>query len=216
MRTIILADNQEITNAGIRYLCAQTGGWETIRQAGNRKELVELLSAAPDAVVVLDYTLFDFTGIEELLIVSQRFPLSDWILFSDELSPHVILQVAFGSEACSIVLKDCPLEEIEASLRLAAQSERYLCRRIANFLANKKPVSGTSERPQLTPAEWEILKLLALGKTTKEIAEERFSSTHTIATHRKNIFRKLEVNNVHEATKYALRAGIIDLTEYCI
>ena len=57
---------------------------------------------------------------------------------------------------------------------------------------------------------------IALGMTTKEIAEKRFSSFHTVNTHRKNIFRKLGVNNVHEATKYALRAGLIDSAEYYI
>jgi DNA-binding NarL/FixJ family response regulator len=68
----------------------------------------------------------------------------------------------------------------------------------------------------LTTTEKEILHLLALGKTTKEIAADRFSSSHTITTHRKNIFRKLQVNSVYEATKYALRAGIIDSAEYYI
>jgi DNA-binding NarL/FixJ family response regulator len=52
--------------------------------------------------------------------------------------------------------------------------------------------------------------MIALGKSVKEIAEERISSVHTITTHKKNIFRKLEVNNVFEATKYALRSGLID------
>ena len=60
----------------------------------------------------------------------------------------------------------------------------------------------------------EIRKVL--GMTTKEIAEKRFSSFHTVNTHRKNIFRKLNVNNVHEATKYALRAGLVDTAEYYI
>ena len=69
---------------------------------------------------------------------------------------------------------------------------------------------------KLTKTETEILKCIALGMTTKEIAERRFSSFHTINTHRKNIFRKLGVNNVHEATKYALRAGLIDSAEYYI
>lgn len=68
----------------------------------------------------------------------------------------------------------------------------------------------------LTKTETEILKDIALGMTTKEIAEKRFSSFHTVNTHRKNIFRKLGVNNVHEATKYALRAGLVDSAEYYI
>ena len=72
------------------------------------------------------------------------------------------------------------------------------------------------ERVKLTKTETEVLKEIALGFTTREIAERRFSSFHTVNTHRKNIFRKLGVNTVHEATKYALRAGLVDAAEYYI
>ena len=68
----------------------------------------------------------------------------------------------------------------------------------------------------LTPTEIEILKLIAHGKTVKEIATLRHSSIHTITTHKKNLFRKLEVTNVYEATKYALRAGLVEMMEYYI
>ncbi|MDR1918528.1 MAG: response regulator transcription factor [Tannerellaceae bacterium] len=217
MRTIILADNQDITKLGIRYLCDQIPGTWTLQQAGNKKALIQLLSVSPDAVVVLDYTLFDLSGVEELLILHDRFHPADWVLFCEDLSLDFIQQITFNTEAFSILLKDCPQEEIELTLRLAIlRSERYICHRVANLLLNKKHSLDLNERPLLTSTEWEILKLIALGKTTKEIAEERFSSTHTITTHRKNIFRKLGVNNVHEATKYALRAGIVDLAEYYI
>ena len=68
----------------------------------------------------------------------------------------------------------------------------------------------------MTPTEREVLRLIASGKTVKEIAALRNSSVHTIITHKKNLFRKLEVNNVYEATKYALKAGLIELVEYYI
>ena len=77
-------------------------------------------------------------------------------------------------------------------------------------------VSHSSEDVKLTPTELEILKDIALGMTTREIAEKRFSSFHTVNTHRKNIFRKIGVNTVHEATRYALRAGLVDAAEYYI
>jgi DNA-binding NarL/FixJ family response regulator len=216
LRTIILADNQDITKTGLGYLCSRLPGTWTIQQAGNKKVLIQLLSASLDTVVILDYTLFDLSGVEELLILNDRFH-PDWILFSEDLSMDFIQRVTLNNESFSIILKDCSLDEIEIALRLAIlRSERYLCHRVTNLLANKKHSSDFDDRPILTSTEWEILKLIALGKTTKEIAEERFSSTHTITTHRKNIFRKLDVNNVHEATKYALRAGIVDLAEYYI
>ena len=61
-----------------------------------------------------------------------------------------------------------------------------------------------------------ILKEIATGKTTKEIAADKCLSFHTVNTHRKNIFRKLNVNNVHEAIKVAIRSGLVDIAEYYI
>ena len=73
------------------------------------------------------------------------------------------------------------------------------------------------EKPDLlTATETEIVRAIAQGKTTKEIAADRFSSVHTITTHRKNIFRKLGVNTAHEVTRYALRAGLLDPSEFYI
>lgn len=69
---------------------------------------------------------------------------------------------------------------------------------------------------KLTPSEREILRLIALGHTVKEIAAMRHNSEYTITTHKKNIFGKLGVTNAHDATKYALRTGLIDLVEYYI
>lgn len=83
------------------------------------------------------------------------------------------------------------------------------------LLAPPTPLE-TFEEVKLTKTETEILIDIANGMTTKEIAEKRFSSFHTVNTHRKNIFRKLSVNNVHEATKYALKAGLVDSAEYYI
>lgn len=216
MKTILLADNQDITRIGILYLCHKIPDIVRIEEVANRKQLFSALTACPEAIVILDYTLFDLLSVDELLIIQARFKRAAWILFSEDLSEDFIRRVVFSSETCSIVMKDAPQAEIEASLQCALRSERFICYRITNFLYNRKRGLEIRERPVLTTAEREILKLIALGKTTKEIAGERFSSIHTITTHRKNIFRKLDVNNVHEATKYALRAGIIDAAEYYI
>ena len=132
------------------------------------------------------------------------------------MSDDFIRRIVFSSSAFSILLKDSSLDEIEAALQSTLHSERFICQRIHHLLHDKKAIREPGEHPVLTATEQEILKAIALGKTTREIAAERFSSVHTITTHRKNIFRKLEVNNVHEATKYALRAGIVDSAEYYI
>lgn len=215
MRTLVIADNQDITKAGILYLTDKMPEVSLVTEAADKKELLRLLVRYPDAVVLLDYTLFDLNSADELIILQERFKRISWILFSEELSEDFIRRIIFSSETFSIVLKDSFLEEIRTAIFSAFRSQRFICNRINNLLSDRK-AGQQKEHPVLTSTETEILKSIALGKTTKEIAAERFSSIHTITTHRKNIFRKLEVNNLHEATRYALRAGIIDSAEYYI
>ena len=215
MRTLVIADNQDITKAGILYLTDKMPEVGLVTEAADKKEVLRLLVRYPDAVVLLDYTLFDLNSADELIILQERFKRISWILFSEELSEDFIRRIIFSSETFSIVLKDSFLEEIRMAIFSAFRSQRFICNRINNLLSDRK-TGLQKEHPVLTSTETEILKSIALGKTTKEIAAERFSSIHTITTHRKNIFRKIEVNNLHEATRYALRAGIIDSAEYYI
>lgn len=190
------------------------GGFSAPKEGSSQKELTHLLIAYPEAIVVLDYTLLD-TSADYLLILQERFKAAHFILFSDSLSEDFLRRMVFSGTSFSVVMKDAPMAEIEEGLRKAKQHIPYICTRIAWQLQHKEETKEELVSP-LTATEREILKLMALGKTTKEIAAERFLSVYTVMTHRKNIFRKLEVNNVHEATKYALRAGIVDAVEYYI
>lgn len=181
--------------------------------AEDKASLTELLKKEKDCVVILDYTLFDIADVEELLIMGQRFTSTQWILFSEDLSRDFIGRIVAESHAFGIVMKDSTLTEIRDAIDFAMQGKRYICQRMAELLITPPQ---SEEHARLTKTETEILRSIALGMTTKEIAEQRFASFHTINTHRKNIFRKLAVNNAHEATKYALRAGLIDSAEYFI
>ena len=208
----ILADNQDITRAGLMYLCEKLE--VNYQQAPDKTELIEQLKAHNDTVVILDYTLFDINDIDELEILHERFPLVHWVLFSFELSTDFVHRAIAIGPQFSVLLKDSPLAEIREYIRYAMTHQRYICQRMAEILL--APVVQSSDELKLTKTETEILKDIALGMTTREIADKRFSSFHTVNTHRKNIFRKLGVNNAHEATKYALRAGLVDSAEYYI
>lgn len=209
-----LADRQGITRAGLMYVIGQMEGC-CCKYVEDKCELLQVLSCDEASVVVLDYTLFDFNDQAELLIVSQRFPLVHWVLFSEDLSVDFAHQMVVASNVFGIVMKESPLQEIRDALQYAASGRRFICQRMAEMLLTPN-TSSSDDMVKLTKTETEILKCIALGMTTKEIAEKRFSSFHTINTHRKNIFRKLGVNNAHEATKYALRAGLVDSAEYYI
>ena len=214
MGKYILADNQELTRLALISLIKQNEE-NTLYVATDKAGLVELLKEHEDAIVLLDFTLFDFADADQLLIVGERFALSQWILISDDLTPTFIRQMVYSSHQFSIVFKDGPLNEVREALQTVSRHQRYISQRALEVIINQQQVE--EERPSiLTETETEIVKAIAQGKSTKEIAAERFSSVHTITTHRKNIFRKLGVNTAHEVVKYALRAGLIDSSEFYI
>ena len=217
MRNIILADNQDISNAGWHYILQKQYGITDVTEVTEKKDLVGLLINNSDSLVILDYTLFDFESVNELLILQARFEKTDWILFSDELSDDFVRNLLFNTHSFSVLMKDSGKDEISSALKEALKGNRYICNHVSNILLDSTKKSQKNNLKQiLTVTEQEILKEMALGRTTKEIAAQRYVSAHTIMTHRKNIFRKIEVNNVHEATKYAMRAGIVDMAEYYI
>ena len=197
------------------FLLSKQKDTALLLEADNKAELIQQLRLHPEAVVILDYTLFDFTGADELIVLHERFKTADWLL-----SVGFLRQVLFSSMAFGVVLKDNSKEEILTALQCASRKERFICNHVSNLLLSGNNQSAaphpTLQNALLTPAERSILKEIALEKTTKEIAAERNLSFHTVNSHRKNIFRKLNVNNAYEATKYAMKAGIVDLVEYYI
>ena len=212
-KRFIISDNQELTATAIKHLIPQHSDAESL-QANDKAQLISLLSENADSAVVLDFTLFDFADIDSLLIVSERFPQASWVLIADEMSEQLIRRATVESKVMSIVFKECPLLEINDALNAASQGQRYLCPKALEILLSH--TGATDSHELLTATEMEIAKAIAQGKSTKEIAAERFSSVHTITTHRKNIFRKLGVNTAHEVMRYALRAGWIDSAEFYI
>ena len=214
MGKFILADNQELTRFALESLLKKDEE-NVVYKASDKAGLVELLKEHESAVVILDYTLFDFSDEDQLLIVAERFSLSDWILVSEELTPRFLRRMVYSSHQFSIIFKDGPLQEVREALEAAGRHQRFISQRALEVIISQH--NEEEEQPSvLTATEVEIVKAIAQGKTTKEIANERFSSIHTITTHRKNIFRKLGINTAHEVVKYALRAGLIDSSEFYI
>lgn len=212
MAKYILADNRELTRFALENLIRQKEGM--VYKTSNKAGLVELLKEHENAIVLLDYTLFDFADVDQLLIVGERFALSQWILISEDLTPAFLRRVVYSSHQFSIVFKDEPLSSVREALQAASNHKRFFSQKALETIISHQE---EEERPSiLTETEIEIVKAIAQGKTTKVIAEERFSSIHTINTHRKNIFRKLKINTAHEVVKYALRAGLIDSSEFYI
>lgn len=215
MSKYILADNQELTRLALETLIKQVDNENEVFKTTDKSGIIGLLREHTDATVVLDYTLLDFSGEEQLLIIAERFADARWIIISEELTPSFMRRVIFSSHRFNILFKDCTQWEVTEALKTAAEGGRYVAQRVMETIITEQQ-NKTQVPDLLTVTETEIVKSIAQGKTTKEIAAERFLSIHTITTHRKNIFRKLGVNTAHEVVKYALRAGLVDSNEFYI
>lgn len=213
MKKYILADNQELTCYALQSLLGHDEQNQIFRST-DKAGLLQLLKEHESAVVILDYTLFDFNDVESLIITSERFAMASWVLVSEELTKEFLQKTVYASHAFSVVFKDEPMRVIREAIQAAADSKRYVSQQAMEVILSQAPEQQVPN--VLTLTETEVAKAIALGKTTKEIATERLSSIHTINTHRKNIFRKLDINTAHELTRYALRAGWIDASEFCI
>ena len=189
-RTLILADNQDITRRGMQALavteCASL--FSTVTEADSRSELTRALLADPEAVAVIDYTLFDCTE-SQLSALKERFPRAPFILFCDSLNQELTRRLVFSQALFCMLPKDSSLKEIRECLTEATEGRPYLTGKVAAWL--KQSGKTTDAVSPLTTTEKEILRAMALGKSTKDIASERFLSIYTVMTHRKNIFRKL-------------------------
>lgn len=214
MRQYIIADNQYITRAGLISILKEMDDHAFIVEVSNYNNLQTSLRDEPRSLVVVDYSLFDFLSINHFLNMKSGAKESSWLLFSHELEEHFLRQTLLADPSFSVVLKQSKGGQIKEALTQASVGEVYWCDFAESVM--KMPVARERMPDQLTVSEKNILREIALGKTTKEIAYERNLSFHTVNTHRRNIYQKLEVNSVNEATRFALQAGLIDLMEYYI
>lgn len=218
MLYIGIIDGQEITKYAFKHILGSVVNVTLeIYDLSNLSDLRQFLSAQQEGVVIIDpYCSTLENQIEQLVLMRDQFESSSWLLTFKELNESWLKQfLGNKKKQFNILFKDDAIASIQEGLLKTINSEEYLSPRITDKLQEHERSIKTVEQV-LTNSEREILKEIAYGKMTKEIAADRNISTHTVVTHRKNIFKKLGVNNVHDATRYAIRAGIITVNEYYI
>lgn len=213
-RTIIIADNQDITRLGLRHIISLHHDDAEVMEAGITGEVEELVTRLPDAVVIIDPVLMGYRATDDIITLAHNNKDVQWVIFSNDIS-DMATQRFSSMQNISILLKSCHQDEITSGIVLALTHQRFICHRLMDILLNGSH-SAQDPLTELSATEKEILRLTAMGKTVKEIANKRNSSAHTITTHKRNIFRKLKVNTSYEATMVAAKAGLIDLIEYYI
>ena len=215
--TILLADNQALTNEGLKSIVGSIDCYGIASFAATKFELFELLHQASPSIIIIDPDqVKDFTT-SNLKELTNVFPVSKIMVLTSNANKDFILTVlSFG--ITHFVLKTCSKDEFLNALIGITNNENYLCKHAIEMLLSKNSSSNVSNEKEnaLTKKEIEITRLVALGLSTKSIATRSFLSVHTVNTHRRNILKKLGFSNTSELVLYALKSGIAETIEYHI
>lgn len=211
---ILLADDHKIMREGLKFLIQNQPGMDVVAEACHGEEAIEkAVKISPD-IVVMDVNMSNLDGIEATRIIKQRKPEIKVMALSAHLEKNVIEQI-LKSGASAYIHKESAFNEFIAAIDTVYNSnETYLCLRTRNILIQNYVTSlrnGSDDQSSLNGKEIEIVRMLANGKTTKEIAFEMDISPKTIDAYRREIMAKLGVDNLASLIKFAIKEGIIVL-----
>jgi len=216
MISIILVDNHTIIRDGLRRLLEEESDIEIVGEADNGREAVKIaLEKKPD-IVIMDVAMQEMNGIE----ATRQIKKEDSDIKVIALSMHSERQIVIGflkAGASGYLLKDSESIELVEAIHKVYLGRSYFSQQISDIvlqeLSDVKKDTEEIGGAVLTNRENEILQLIAEGNSVKRIAEVLFISPKTVNSHRANIMEKLNIHNIPELTKYAIKAGLTSLDD---
>jgi DNA-binding NarL/FixJ family response regulator len=202
---VVLADDQDLVRAGLRSLLNGMPDVRVLAEVRNGQELLDLLEHVHPDVVITDLNMPGVDGIAAVTQIHARYPQLRVIVVSMRDDAEAMKR-AVAAGACGYVRKDAPDFELEMALRSVVATGSYFGSDVAARLL--EPTEPTVE-DLLTERQVEILKLLATGRSSKEIAFELGLSSKTVDVHRTRIMERLGVRDVASLTLYAVRRGLV-------
>ncbi len=216
LHNIIIADNQFLISESLKKLLADEFSIHESRTVKNKQDLLEALNQKPDSLLIMDPDQIDLDDFSEIRKILLDYSSCMVLVLTNSLSKNE-LSALNAAGIKNILLKTADRDEILMAFRSVLSGKKYYCQEVLDMFTEIHQEKGIiKENNSLTGSEIEIVRYIAEGFTTKQIAVHKHISYHTVMTHRKNIFRKLNVNNASELVMYAIRAGIIDTIEYHI
>ncbi len=204
--TVVLVDDHAVVRGALRSLLE---GQEDLEVVGEAEDLASARVAVADAapnVLVLDVNLPDGLAVDRVAELRESAPDTQIVLLTMERDLSLARRALDGG-ALGYLFKDAAHLELIEAVRAAAAGRRYVPAAVAAGMA-KAPEEG--ERATLSPRETEVLRLMALGHTNREIGEQLELSIRTVETHRAHVQQKLGLTTRPELTRYALDHGLLD------
>jgi two-component system response regulator NreC len=206
---VVLVDDHAVVRSGLRLLLDKQEDIEVVGEAGNAKDAVFRARALKPDVILLDVVMPGESGIEVLPKLLKESPDTNVLVLSMQDDPSYVRE-AFGAGASGYVLKEAADEEVVSAVREIANGGRYVHPALgARLVAAEAQERAAAEADPLSDREREVLRLLALGHTNQEIAEQLYISVRTAESHRAHIMQKLRLSTRAELVRYALSQGLL-------
>jgi DNA-binding NarL/FixJ family response regulator len=213
---IVIADSQFLIVESLERLIKEENRYILCGKADSRYNLIKLLQLNLPDLLITDINLIDYDSPDDLKSLTKDYKNLSVLILTNQLT-HGELGKLLKSGIKNISLKTDERKDLLLSIEMAVKKRKKFSDQILDMIIELSENKNTStEISGLTQSEIEIVKLIADGHSTKDIALKKHISFHTVMTHRKNIFRKLEINNITELIRFAVRKGLIDYIEYNI
>ena len=205
--TVVLADDHTVVRQGLRMLIDNEAGMRVVAEAGTVPDAERMTRAHRPSVLILDLNMPGGSGLEAIPRLRQDVPATAIVVLTMQDDPAFARQ-ALQSGALGFVLKEAADEELLQAVRLAATGGTYLNPRVGARMATTPTLPAVAP-DDLSEREVEVLRLIALGHTNSEIADQLFLSTRTVETHRAHIQQKARASTRAELVRYAIDHGLI-------
>jgi len=210
---IIIADDHKIVRQGLRSLLENEKNYAVIAEADNGRSVIQYANELKPDIVIMDISMPDINGIDATRQIRSEQPDVKIIALSMHSDARYVLEM-LDAGASGYLLKDCAMEELTQAIQNVISNQWFVSPAIAGVLIrklNNRYSEVVVDSETLSPREQVVLRMLADGMITKNIAAELNVSIKTIETHRHHIMEKLGLHSVAELTKYAIRKGLTSL-----
>ena len=208
--TILLVDDHTIMRDGIKALLSTNEDMEVVGEAADGRKAVEMVQELSPDVVVMDISMPGMDGLEVTRRLTKRHPNVKVIMLTQHDNKEYILST-IKAGAAGYIPKKALGSDLVSAIRAVLQGDSFLYPSAAKALIEdyRKQAEQPDIYDSLTDREREILKLIAEGLTSRQIAEDLYISQKTVQGHRTKVMEKLDMHNRTELIKYAMRKGLV-------
>ena len=208
---ILLVDDHKILRDGLCSLLKETPDMDVVGEAADGRTAIRLVHDLSPDVVIMDISMPDLNGIDATRRINADYPDVKIVALSMHHDKHFVSEI-FKAGASGYLVKDSAFDELENAIRIVVDGKTYMNPQVANLviesLVSQSSPSCRQSLSLLTEREREVLQLISEGRSTKQVAADLNVSAKTVESHRRQVMGKLNIRNVAELTKYAIREGL--------